>query len=260
MMTPGVLHPLTLIAPAVSPLTKYLCRRTKTVNTGTMAINEPAKTRPQSEACVPWKLAMAMGKVRFKGSLIVVNAQTYSSQAPRKVKIADGRQSWCGQGQQDAEENGQVGASVNQCGFLQLAGQLFKEASQQKGVESNAARCVCEDQTGQGIQQLESGGEHELRNDQHHARYHQRGQQGIVQHVLSGKLEASKSISNCGGKEDLQNGGDQRNLHAVEKVTSEVIGTPGRQKVVPRGVRRYKARGKLKDIHLSLLERWRSCR
>jgi hypothetical protein len=56
--------------------------------TGTTAIAEAAKTIPQLVAYCPWKSAIAIGSVRYSGSLMIVSAQTNSSQLARKVKIA----------------------------------------------------------------------------------------------------------------------------------------------------------------------------
>src|SRR4051794_9508974 len=75
-------------APVARPLTNCRWNARKIAMTGPTAIAEAAKTRPQLVACWPWKRAIAIGSVRFEGSLMIVSAHANSSQLARKVKIA----------------------------------------------------------------------------------------------------------------------------------------------------------------------------
>ena len=59
----------------------------KTTITGTTAMVEAAKTSPQSVRCCPWNREIAIGSVRLFGSLMMVSAQTYSSQLARNEKM-----------------------------------------------------------------------------------------------------------------------------------------------------------------------------
>ena len=54
-----------------------------------IAIREAANTSPQFVVWTPWKDAMATGIVQFFGEFVMVAAQTYSSQTPRKEIIAE---------------------------------------------------------------------------------------------------------------------------------------------------------------------------
>ena len=55
--------------------------------TGSTAITDAAKTRPQLVACWPWKRAIAIGSVRLPGSEMIVRAHVNSSQLARNVKM-----------------------------------------------------------------------------------------------------------------------------------------------------------------------------
>ena len=56
--------------------------------TGTMAMIDAAKIRPQLVLCCPRNRAMPIGSVRLATLLMTVSAQMNSSQLPRNVKIA----------------------------------------------------------------------------------------------------------------------------------------------------------------------------
>ena len=112
--------------------------------------------QPPLVACWPWNAAIAIGSVRFSGSSMTVRAQTNSSHAPRKVKIAavasagrDQRQVEAGRTCAPARRRRSSSPRPARCGTRS------KNAAQQERRERDGAAGVEQHQPVQRVQQAE---------------------------------------------------------------------------------------------------------
>ena len=106
-----------------------MCRWTAryTTITGTTAISEAAKIRPQLVLCWPRNRAMPIGSVRLATSLMTVSAQMNSSQLPRNVKIAHVASAGRDSGSGERPEPPPRAGAVDHHRLVELDGKAFEE-------------------------------------------------------------------------------------------------------------------------------------